>query len=483
MRAPRFLLAAGLAASLGLAGCGGAESGPIAVSGIGANPRLTNPNLEPLDPPSAFLTEALAQGLVRFDAAGEIEPALAQSWILSDDGLRYTFRLRRAAWADGSRVTAEQVAARLRAALSRASRNPLKPVLGGIDQIVAMTDEVLEISLKGPRANFLQLLAQPELAVFRDNQGTGPYRLGEGEVPALRLTLIRAEDEEPDPRTPDLLLRGEPAARAIARFQAGQTQLVIGGTAGDLPLLNASGIPVRARLFDPVSGLFGIAVRTREGPLADPAVRRALAMAIDRQELAAALGAPQLPVRLSLVAPGVHDLPNVALPDWAAAPLPMRREEAGRTIAALGLEARPRFRVAVPNGPGYRLVFAHLRRDWRLIGVDAIPVASGAPAELALVDEVAPANLASWYLRHFTCEASPVCDPAAEEALQAARIAARPGDRARNFATADRILTDLTPFIPLAAPVRWSLVSARLTGVRPNPFARHPAANLIAERP
>ena len=91
------------------------------------------PICEPLDPPSAFLIEAVAQGLVRFDAAGEIEPALAQSWIVSDDGLRYTFRLRRAQWADGGRVTAEQVAARLRAALSRASRNPLKPVLGAID--------------------------------------------------------------------------------------------------------------------------------------------------------------------------------------------------------------------------------------------------------------------------------------------------------------------------------------------------------------
>jgi hypothetical protein len=32
-------------------------------------------------------------------------------------------------------------------------------------------------------------------------------------------------------------------------------------------------------------------------------------------------------------------------------------------------------------------------------------------------------------------------------------------------------------------PVRWSLVPGRLDGFRPNPFARHPAVNLIAERP
>ncbi|HKR24034.1 MAG TPA: ABC transporter substrate-binding protein, partial [Allosphingosinicella sp.] len=217
--------------------------------------------------------------------------------------------------------------------------------------------------------------------------------------------------------------------------------------------------------------------------LADPAVRRALAMAVDREGLAAALDVPRLGIRTSLVSPGVVELPRVAQPDWAAAALPMRREAAQRAIAALGLEAPLRIRVAMPAGPGHRLIFAHLRRDWRLIGVEAERVAPGAPAELRLVDTVAPANLASWYLRHFTCEASAVCDPAADQALLRARLAGRHPDRTAEFAIADRILTDLTPFIPLTAPVRWSLVSQRLTGFRPNPFARHPAANLIAERP
>src|SRR6185295_1351106 len=159
MKVRGFCRLALIAGTVWLAGCGGEQSGPIRVSAIGGPPRLVNPNLQPLDPPSAFLTEAIAQGLVRFDAAGEIEPALAQSWVVSDDGLRYTFRIRRATWADGSPVTAQQVAARLSAALSRASRNPLKPVLGAVEAITPMTDFVLEIGLRGPRPNFLQLLA------------------------------------------------------------------------------------------------------------------------------------------------------------------------------------------------------------------------------------------------------------------------------------------------------------------------------------
>jgi len=474
--------AALIAGTFALAACGEAESGPLRVSAIGGPPRLANPNLQPLDPPASFLTEALAQGLVRFDASGEIEPALAQSWIVSDDSLRYTFRIRRAQWADGSPVTAQQVAARLRAALSRASRNPFKPTLGAVDNIVAMTDFVLEISLRGPRPNFLQLLAHPEMAVLQNGAGTGPYRLSEAGAAGVRLSLPRGEDEEAAEANPDILLRGEQAARAIARFAAGDADLVLGGTAGDLALARAADLPVARTVFDPVGGMFGLAFTGGGGPLADTAVRRALAMAVDRDALAAALGAPRLAARTSLVAPGVQELPAPAQPDWAGAPLPERREAAARAIAGLGPEIPIRLRVAMPEGPGYRLVFAHLRRDWRMIGVEAEWAAMGAPADLVLIDRVAPANLASWYLRHFTCDLSAICDLGADQALLAARLAPGPADRLAQLSVADRILTDLVPFIPLTAPVRWSLVSPRLTGFRPNMFARHPAVVLIAER-
>lgn len=484
MIANRTLLPAlGAIALIALAGCGGDETGPVTVSAIGGQPRLVNPNLEPLDPPSAFLTEAVAQGLVRFDANGEIEPALAQSWIVSDDGLRYTFRIRRTSWANGGRVTAQQVVVRLRAALSRASRNPLKPVLGAVSDVVAMTDEVLEFSLRGPRPNFLQLLAQPEMAIIQGGAGTGPYRLSTAHGVVIGLTLPPAEDEdvEADAATPDVDLTGERAGRAIARFAAGQTNLVIGGTVGDLPIARAADLAARAYVFDPVNGLFGLAFSNRTGPLADAAVRRALAMAIDRQALAAALDAPRLAIRTSLVSPGVAELPSPAQPDWAAMALADRQASARHTIAAL--TAPLHLRVAMPVGPGYRRLFAYLRFDWRAIGVDAVAVAPGAPADLVFIDEVAPANLASWYLRRFSCDASAVCDPEADAALLAARLAPRPADRQTEFANADRILTGITPFIPLTQPVRWSLVSPRLTAFRPNAFARHPAVNLLGEEP
>ncbi|HTU11884.1 MAG TPA: ABC transporter substrate-binding protein [Allosphingosinicella sp.] len=479
----RFGLLTGLAALLALGGCGAPETGPIEVSAIGGPPRLGDPNRAPLDAPSAFLTEAVAQGLVRFNAEGEIEPALAQSWIISDDGLTFTFRLRRINWPDGGRVTAQQVAARLRLALVRASRNPLKPVLGAIVEIVAMTDEVVVINLRGPRPNFLQLLAHPELAIIQGNTGTGPYRISGTEDGTTLLQAVHGEDEEAPEASPDIRLRGEPALAAIARFGDDQRVLVIGGTAGDLPYARASDPPNNSLRFDPVSGLMGLSFNPRGGPLISAALRQALSMAVDRQAIATALGAPGLGPRTSLVPAGVQDLPTVTQPDWADQNQARRRDEARRLLAELALPAPLRLRVAIPDGPGYRLIFAHLRRDWRLIGVETVRVGPGEEADLIFIDEVAPANLGSWYLRHFTCDASAVCDPAADTALQAARLAPNAAERQAQFSLADRILARATPFIPLTAPVRWSLVPGRLDGFRPNPFARHPAVNLIAERP
>ncbi len=481
---PTLLAVPAIALLVLLAGCREPESGPITVSAIGGAPRLANPNRNALDAPSAMLTAAVAQGLVRFDQSGQIEPALAQSWTVSDDGMSYVFRLARTTWPDGSEVKAEQVAERLRASASRASRNRLKPLLGAIAEILAMTDRVVEIRLKAPRPNFLQLLAQPEMAILRAGQGTGPFAAEPVPDSATRLRLRALDEEETEaaPALPDLLLRGERAALAVARFDAGLTALVTGGTAIDLAIARAATPAAAALRFDPVNGLFGLTVTSRGGLVGSADGRRALSMAIDRAALTAALRVPDLAPRASLLPGGIEEQPVPALPAWNLDPLPVR-QAAARAIVAAQAEAGPTtLRVAMPDGPGATLLFAHLRRDWRAIGVEAQRVGPAERADLRFVDAVAPAGMASWYLRHFTCGASLVCDPQADAAMEAARNATNPAERRQGLAVADRLLADAVPFIPLAAPVRWSLVSPRLIGFQPNAFASHFLGTLIAQR-
>jgi peptide/nickel transport system substrate-binding protein len=479
--------AAALAVLL-VAGCREPQSGPIRISAIEPQIRLVNANRDAVGPGSAMLLETVAQGLVRFDSSGEIEPALAQSWIVSDDGRRYTFRLRRTLWARGDQVTARQVVERLQAALARNSRNALKPVLGAVEQIEAMTEQVLEIRLKAPRPNFLQLLAQPELAMLRGDEGTGPYRLGEAADGALRLIPpTPEEDEDMSDQAAEILLRADEAAVAIARFSQGDADLVTGGTLGEIPLLAAATLPADRLVYDPARGLFGLAFVRAEGRFADPRFRHALAMAVDRDAIRARFEGAPLQPRASLLPPGHSELPSPAVPDWATVPLAERQEIAARIVAGTEAdnadrrdEQRPRLRVAMPANPGLRILFAHLRRDWRVIGLDAVAVAPGAEADLRIVDAVAPADLVPWYLRQFLCDVSAVCDPAADEMLENARTTQNPAERQALLQQAHRALVASGAFIALGQPVRWSLRDERLSGFRPNVFARHSPTELIA---
>ncbi len=464
------------------AACSQSERGPLRVDAIGAAPERVNPNLRPLDPPRAFLLYATAQGLVRFDAGGQVEPALAESWIVSDDGLRYTFRLAPAP-VGGRAVPAEQVVVRLRAALSRASRNPLKPALGLIERVEAMTGRVLEIRLVAPRPNFLQLLAQPEMAILVEGAGTGPYMATPADGDRLLLAEPSVADEEfdaADRALPPLLLRGARAADAVARFVAGETDLVTGGTGAELPIASVARLPRGTLRYDPVSGHYGLEVIRADGLLGDAARRDALSSVIDRAALTETVGAPDPQPRASLLPAGVADGPVPIAPAWALLPIEERRAAARRLLA--DYDGPRQLRVAVRDGYGSRLLIAHLRRDLGAIGIEVSPVKPGAAADLRLLDQVAPAAIGAWYLRHFQCGRSAVCDPAADAALAAARFAPNAAERRERLAEADRLLTAAVPFIPLSQPVRWSLVGGRATGWQPNAFGLRFPGTLVAQR-
>ncbi len=101
-------------------------------------------------------------------------------------------------------------------------------------------------------------------------------------------------------------------------------------------------------------------------------------------------------------------------------------------------------------------------------------MALGASADLRLVDAVAPYDSARWYL-------ATACDPcgeAARAALEAARLAPNAAARGQAIAQADRALDADAAFIPLARPLRWSLVAQRLVQFQSNARAWHPLNRL-----
>lgn len=477
---PRLLLAAVIASVL--AACGTKDEQAIDVTVIGNSaPALVDPAAAPLSRPSEVLLSSVAQGLVRFDARGQIEPGLAESWNVSNDGLSYIFRITSEDWPDGRPISAREVARILNRQLRSASRNSLKDTLGAVSEIVAMTDRVIEVRLRAPRPNLLQLLAQPEFAVIRQGHGSGPFQpAAQQDAPgAIELTRTIEIVDDKD-QIEHIQLRHADAARAIERFRVGKSALVLGGTFADLPLVSRRDRDLRNALrFDPVAGLFGLVPARSSGPLADKQLRDLLNRSIDRDALIEALDVPNLVPRTTVMQAGLEGGANPIAPAWAAIPLPERRAAAASEArAAPGEGEALKLGIALPNGPGADILFARLAADWRPLGVELVRAGKGIPADIKLIDEVAPSSSPAWFVRNFRCGVAALCSTDADALMDSARDAVIAIQRAAILAEAGRLIDDEVLFLPLAAPIRWSLVAGGLPGFAENIFARHPLSGL-----
>jgi peptide/nickel transport system substrate-binding protein len=81
-------------------------------------------------------------------------------------------------------------------------------------------------------------------------------------------------------------------------------------------------------------------------------------------------------------------------------------------------------------------------------------------------------------VRQFRCEATAVCDPAADALMDAARLSQVPAQRYALLAQAAGKIDDGQLFLPLTAPIRWSLVSARIEGFAGNRYGVHTLTDL-----
>src|SRR6476659_6565661 len=89
------------------AACRKQPEGAFKILVIGSAPVLRDPAEGPLAAPDEVLLSSVAQGLVGFDASGNIVSGLAERWTVTDDGLSYIFRLAAAQWPDGRKISAK----------------------------------------------------------------------------------------------------------------------------------------------------------------------------------------------------------------------------------------------------------------------------------------------------------------------------------------------------------------------------------------
>lgn len=125
----------------------------------------------------------LFEGLVSVDEKGEIVPALAAEWKISDDKLSYQFTIRdNAKWSDGSDITSDDFV-NLFSDLLKYENNIYKQqlycIFGARDYaeskvdihsvaVNAVDDKTLEIRLNYPCSYFLDVLSQPIYVLRKD---------------------------------------------------------------------------------------------------------------------------------------------------------------------------------------------------------------------------------------------------------------------------------------------------------------------------
>jgi ABC-type transport system substrate-binding protein len=464
-----------------LAGCGGDRGDMVEVVAIGAADSPFEGGGR-LSPAAQLLRGAAAQGLVTLDASGQVVPGIADRWMITDDGLSYIFRLRDARWADGSKLTADSARTSLRQAIAALQGTGLAADLSGIDDIRVMTGRVVELRLAHPQPELLLLLAQPELGLLQRGRGSGPLRLQRDKNLAMFSPIDPEANGMPaaadwKERISKLRLTAMPAQAAIARFNSGEASAVLGGRIENFPLVAASGLSRGAIQLDPVMGLFGLAVVHDDGFLAKAENREAIALAIDREGLIAALGVGGWTASSRIVAAGVEDDPGGNGERWTDLDLAGRQSLAAARVDKWrgGKAGAVKLRLAMPQGPGADLLFARLSADFAKAGLEAVRVGAGDMADLRLIDSTARYARIGWFLNQLHCSSQRgLCSAEADKLAAEAASATDAASRGALLERAETRLTEANVFIPFGPPIRWSLVRGDATGFAANRLGYHP---------
>jgi ABC-type transport system substrate-binding protein len=429
----------------------------------------------PLAEPSANLRSATAQGLLTFDEFGNIVPALASRWIITDDGMSYIFRLQKTQWNDGTDISSDDVAAILNARFRELRSSRFAGELSLIDKAVAMTGKIVEIRLRTPVPNMLEIIAQPEFGLVRRGHGSGPMQAKKIDG-AMRLQRRNTDNQGKrllDKQRVDLY--ANTAAVAIARFKKLETDMVGGGRFQHVPLLEAAGLPNRSLQFDPVPGLFGLAFAEAGPFLSQRANREAIAMAIDRPKMLSSFGILAWQETVSIVPETMRNRDPVPRPEWSALRMNQRIARAQETISRWKSgngDVRP-LRIGLPKGAGSRILFARLESDLAAIGLRATRVTMSQQPDLRLIDAVADMSSPGWYLTQLSCRNLAVCSPQSDALLEQAQLTVNDAERQRLLGKAETALQTERNFIPLSNPVRWSITRDGLLGYSPNPRGWH----------
>ncbi|MEL7462446.1 MAG: ABC transporter substrate-binding protein [Pseudomonadota bacterium] len=261
--------------------------------------QLEPPVLDPTAGAAAAIDEIVYanvfEGLVRFAEDGSVKPGLAESWEISDGGLVYTFSLREGVtFHDGTTFDAEDVVFALNRIGAEDSANAQKALYAAILEVVAIDPQTVRITLNQPTGNFLFNLAwgdavivAPESAAENANTpvGTGPFKFSKwtkgDSVEIARNDAYWGEAAKLDKATFKFI--SDPNA-AFAAVMAGDIDAFPGFPAPEI-LDQFKADPRFVVIEGSTEGETILSTNNQSEALSDVRVRKAIAHAINRQEI------------------------------------------------------------------------------------------------------------------------------------------------------------------------------------------------------
>ena len=516
-----------LLSACSLVACGGPDS-PAELSvlhrGNGEEP-------ESLDVHKSSSTESghvlrdLGEGLVGYTPQGEIRPAAAARWALSDQGRVYTFYLRpEARWSNGDPVTAQDFVFSYRrlvnpdtAALYTDTVNPVvnaREILAGEASpdtlgVAALSDYELQITLTQPVPYFLALLPHPSMFPVHppsvmehgDRQAregnlvtNGAYRLAEWAIGAY-VELERNEyywdNENTSIDTVRYYVTPESTAE-LNRYRAGELHI----TNAIPPSLFAQmqkTMPDQVRV-SPALGTYYFGFNMRDERLAsNPKLRQALSIAVDRETVVEITARGERPA-YSWVPPGTRNYESQVY-SWSRMSPAERRQRAQELYreAGFGPDNPLEIEVRYNTQETHQKIAEAIQSMWRdVLGVEATLISEdfgvllsnimAGSTEIFRLGWSADYNDPHAFLTSMVSgHASNYIDYSNEEfdsLMQRAAAQLDPETRRRYLEEAEKVMLRDYPLIPIYVFINRSMVSPKVRGWEDNMLNYHYSQHL-----
>ncbi|HEY7659369.1 MAG TPA: ABC transporter substrate-binding protein [Actinomycetota bacterium] len=269
---------------------------------------------------SGAVMSLVEEGALAFGDDLSLEPALAESYEATDP-TTYVFTLREGVtWHDGSPLTADDVVFSIEWNRDPANESQLAAFFASVDTVEATADNEVTVTLTHPDAQFQYSMAHMSGFIMNQAQlesagetfgtpdvlplGTGPYRLTEF-VPDDHVTLERFDDYWGTPGAAQtIVIRQIPDSQTrLLAMQSGE----IDGTF-DVPISEVDqweGLDGVTVITAPSNGVYQLILDQETPPFDDIHVRKAIALAVDREGIVQAVLNGKGAAALAINPPGI----------------------------------------------------------------------------------------------------------------------------------------------------------------------------------